>query len=52
MNQRISHKKKLENIMFPEVISPLQHEFKSWNEKLSNLLPKSMFRLEKLEVIP
>ena len=52
MNQKILHKKKLENIMFPELISPLQHEFKYWNDKLSNLLPKSMFRLEKLEVLP
>ena len=41
-----------ENIMFPEVLSPLQQEFKSWHDKLSHLHPKSMFRLAKLGVLP
>ena len=34
--------------MFPEVLSPLQQEFKSWHGKLSHLQPKFMFILEKL----
>ena len=38
--------------MFTEVISPLQQEFKSCNEKLSHLHPKSIFRLAKLVVPP
>ena len=33
---------KNENIMFPEVLSPLQQKFKSWHGKLSRLHPKSM----------
>ena len=42
----------IENIMFPEVLSILQQEFKSWNDKLFYLHPKSMFRLEELGVLP
>ena len=42
----------IDKIMFPEVLSVLQQEFKSWNDKLSRLHPKYMFRLEKLGVIP
>ena len=38
--------------MFSEVLSPLQQEFKSCHDKLSHLHPKSIFRIEKLEVIP
>ena len=38
--------------MFPEVLSPLQHEFRSWHDNLSHLHPKSMLRLEKLGVLP
>ena len=45
-------KQQIENIMFPEVLSNLQYEFKSWNEKLYRLRPKSMFRLAKLGVLP
>ena len=36
------------NIMFPEVLSPLQQELKSWYENLSTLHPKYMFILSKL----
>ena len=39
----------IDKIMFPEVLSVLQQEFKSWNNKLSRLHPKYMFRLENLE---
>ena len=35
--------------MFPEVLSPLQQEVKSLNDRLSHLHPKSMFRLKNLE---
>ena len=35
--------------MFSEVLSPLKHELKSWNDNLSHIHPKSMFRIEKLE---
>ena len=42
----------IDDIMFPEVQSPLQQEFKSWNDKLSHLHPKSMFRLVKIGFIP
>ena len=42
----------MENIIFPEVLSPLQQEFKSWHDKLSNLYPKSLFRLAKIGVFP
>ena len=42
----------IENIMFTEVLPPLQQEFKSCHEKLSQLQPKSMFRLERLGVLP
>ena len=45
-------KRKSENIMFPEVLSPSQQEFKYWHEKLSHLHPKSMFRLAKLGFPP
>ena len=38
--------------MFTEVISPSQQEFTFWNDILSHLHPKSMFRLAKLVVIP
>ena len=38
--------------MFPGVLSPFKQEFRSWYDKLSHLHPKSMFRIEKLEVIP
>ena len=38
--------------MFPEVLPPLQQEFKFWHDKLSLLHPKSMFRLSKLGVSP
>ena len=38
--------------MFPEMLSPLQQEFKFWHEKLCQLNPKYMFRLEKLGVLP
>ena len=38
--------------MFPDVLPPLQQELTSWNDKLSHLHPKSMFRLEKLDVLP
>ena len=30
-------REQVENIMFPEVISPLQQEFRSWYENLSHL---------------
>ena len=42
----------IEHILFPEVIPPLQQEFKSWHDKLSNLHPKSMFILAKPGVLP
>ena len=38
--------------MFIEVLSPLQQEFKSCHDMLSNLHPKSMLRLEKPGIIP
>ena len=38
----------ISNIMFPELLSLLQQEFKSWNDKLSLLHPKSMFILGKI----
>ena len=41
----------IDNIMFPEVISPLQHKFKSCNERLFHLHSKSIFRLSKLGVL-
>ena len=40
---------KMENKMFPEVLLPLEQEFKSWHDKLSRLHTKSMFRLENLD---
>ena len=45
-------KEKNDSIMFPEVLTPLQQEFKSCNDKLSHLYPKSMFRLAKFGVLP
>ena len=42
----------IENIMFSEVLSPLQQEFKYWHDNLSHLHPKSVFRLAKLGVLP
>ena len=41
----------IRNIMFPEFLSPLQQEFKFWNDKLSHLHPKSMVRLAKTGVL-
>ena len=38
--------------MFPEMLSHLQQEFKSYHAKLYHLHPKYMFRLEKLGVLP
>ena len=38
--------------MFPELLSPLKEEFKSWHEKLSHFHTKSMFRLAKIGVLP
>ena len=43
---------KIENIMFPEMLSHLQQELKSWHDKLSHLHPKSMFILAKLGFLP
>ena len=51
MNSRISRKKN-DNIMFPEVLPPLQQEFKSWHDKLSHIHPKSTFRLAKPGPLP
>ena len=45
-------REQIEKIMFPEVISYLQQEFKSWHENISHLHPKSMSRLAKLGVLP
>ena len=42
----------MKNIIFPEVLSNLQQEFKLFHYKLSHIHPKSMFMLEKLEVLP
>ena len=42
----------IDMIMFPEVIPPLQQEFKSWNDKLSHLHPKSMFIIANIVVLP
>ena len=39
------------DIIFPEVLSPLQHELKYWHDKLYQLHPKSMFRIAKLGVL-
>ena len=38
--------------MFPEVLSPLQQEFKSCHDKLSHLHTKSIFRLAKYGFLP
>ena len=38
--------------MFPEVLSTLRQEFKSWHDKLSHLKPKSMFRIAKPRSLP
>ena len=43
---------KIESIIFQEVLSHLQHEFKSRNENLSHLHTKSMFRIEKIGAFP
>ena len=40
---------RMDNIVFPEFLSPLQQEFKYWHDKLSHLHPKSMFRVKNLE---
>ena len=40
---------KIEDIIFPEVLSHLQQEFKYLRENLFHLHVKSMFRLETLE---
>ena len=37
--------KKIEIIHLPEVLSPLHQEFKSWNDRLSQLYPKFMLHL-------
>ena len=42
----------IKNILFPEVLSLLQHGFKSWHEKLSQFHPKYMFRRENLGFLP
>ena len=42
----------IDNIMFPEVLLPLQHELKSWNDKVYHFHPRFMLRLAKLGVIP
>ena len=47
MNLRITTDK-IDIIMFPEILSPLQQEFKSWHDKLSQFDPECMFRLAKL----
>ena len=48
-----THKQEqIENIMFSGVLSPLQKVLKFWNNKLSCLHPKRMFRLAKLRVLP
>ena len=52
MNQIISHNNKFETIMFPEVLSTLQQELKSWHDKLYNLNPIFMFILAKPGVLP
>ena len=41
----------IENIMFPKVLSPLQQELKSRQDKLYNLHTKYIFRLEKIGVL-
>ena len=51
-NQITAHKKKIDNIMFPEVLSNLQHKLKSWHENLCHLYTKSMFILSELGIIP
>ena len=38
--------------MFPEVLSLLKSESKSWNNKLSHLHPKSLCRIAKPRVLP
>ena len=48
---KILTQEQIENIMFPEVLSPLQQEFKSCYYKLSHLHLKSMFRLETFGVL-
>ena len=43
---------KIENIMFPELLSTLQQGSKSWHDKLYHLHPKYMFILAKIGVLP
>ena len=43
---------KIENIIFPEVLSTLQQEFNSRHETLSHLHLKSIFRLAKIGFLP
>ena len=38
----------IHNIIFPEILSPLQQELKFCHDKLAHLHPNSIFRLEKL----
>ena len=42
----------IENTIFSEVLSQLQQELKSWDDKLSHLHTKFIFRLEKSGVLP
>ena len=44
--------RKIENIIFPEVLSHFQQEEKHWNDKLSHLHPKFMFRQANHGVLP
>ena len=50
-NPRTSQKK-IENLIFPVVLSLLQQELKSLYDKLLHLHPRSIFCLEKLCVLP
>ena len=40
----------IENNIFPELLSPLQQDFKSWDDNLSHLHPKYMVILAKIGV--
>ena len=44
--------KQIDEIVFPEMLSPLQQEFKYFHYKVYNLRPKSMFRLATIGVLP
>ena len=46
------HTRKFDNIMFTEVLSPLQQELKFWHENLSHLHPKLMFILAEVGILP